>query len=180
MLEANSASRSKRTPLVTKKTGMKTPKPTAASFCRNSGMGHRLGRVEVVEDRAGGERAQDQLEPELLGERDHPDQQHERAADPDLGAGVLQADQRRRDPPRALRLAHADRDRGDREHEEPDQDQLRADPARLAREQQGQQQHRGEVGDRGGGDHQLAEARARSRRSPGAPGRSPRARSRRG
>ena len=34
---ASSASRSKRTPLVTKKTGMKTPKPIAASFGWKSG-----------------------------------------------------------------------------------------------------------------------------------------------
>ena len=46
------------------------------------GVGHRLVHVEVVEDRAGGERAEDQLEPELLGERDHPDQQDERRRAP--------------------------------------------------------------------------------------------------
>ena len=89
-------------PLATKKTGMKTPKPTAASLRAELGVGHPVVRVEVVEDRAGGEGAEDQLEPELLGERDHPDQQHERAADADLGARVLEAAQRRRDPPRAL------------------------------------------------------------------------------
>ena len=52
-------------------------------------MGHPVVGVEVVEDRAGGKRAEDQLEPELLRERDHPDQQDEGAADADLGARVL-------------------------------------------------------------------------------------------
>ncbi len=58
-------------------------------------MGHRTVGVEVVEDRPRGECAQDQLEPELLGQRNHPDQEDERPAHPNLGARVLEADERR-------------------------------------------------------------------------------------
>ena len=53
-------------------------------------MGHRLVSVHKREQRAGGERAEDRLEPDLLGERDEPDQQHERAANADLRGRVLQ------------------------------------------------------------------------------------------
>ena len=81
-------------------------------------MRHPLVHVEVVEDRAGGEGPQDQLEAELLGERDHPDQQHEGTADADLGAGVLEADERVEIRRRSLRFGDARRDRRDHEHEE--------------------------------------------------------------
>ena len=123
-------------------------------------MGHRPVGVEVVEDRPRGERAEDQLEPELLGQRHHPDQEDERPAHANLGARVLQADERGRDPAGALGLGDGDRHGRDREHEQADQDQLRVEAAGLTGEEQREQQDRGEVSDRGRGDHQLAEGRA--------------------
>ena len=144
------------------------------------GMGHAPVLVEVVEDRAGGERAEDQLEAELLGERDHPDQEHERAAHADLGAGVLKADERRRRSAERSASSHADRHRSDHEHEGADQDELRrrsrstrrrtAGSAAEPRRSRRSRQRRSPAG----------RTATRSRPSPGAPGRSPRARSRRG
>ena len=45
-VSANSASRSNRTPLVTKKTGMKTPNPIAVELGAEVGVGHRLVAID--------------------------------------------------------------------------------------------------------------------------------------
>ena len=57
-------------------------------------MGHLLVAVDQREDRAGHERAEDHLEPQVLGERGERDHQHERAADADLRGRVLEAQRR--------------------------------------------------------------------------------------
>ena len=58
---------------------MKKPKPTASSLRRKSGWVIASVAVDERDDRAGDERAEDHLEPELLGERGEADEQHERA-----------------------------------------------------------------------------------------------------
>ncbi len=142
-------------------------------------MGHRLVLVEVVDDRPRRERTQDQLEAELLGEHGHSDQEHERAADADLSAGVLKPDERSGDPRRALDAHHADQHRGDREHEQADQQELcPRGSARLA----------GETGTRAAAPRRsrrstrrrspAARTASSSRPRPAGRGRSPRGRSR--
>ena len=59
-------------------------------------VGHLPVGVREREDRAGGERAEDDLESELLGGGGEADEQHERAPDADLGGGVLQSQRGRR------------------------------------------------------------------------------------
>ena len=74
-------------------------------------VGHRAVGVGEREDRAGRERAEDHLEPELLRGGGEADEQDERAAHADLGRRVLQPQQVGADRARALRAAH------DREHD---------------------------------------------------------------
>ena len=83
---ANSAPRSKSSPLSTKKNGMKMPSVTAS---RRSSW--RSSWLEVMPrmtpDR---ERGEDRLEAELAGDAGHHRDQGEVAADADLGAGSLE------------------------------------------------------------------------------------------
>ena len=91
--------------MVTKKTGMKKPKPTASSLRRKSGWVMACVAVEQGEDRARDEGAEDGLQPELRGDRREADKQHERAPNADLRGGVLKAQEVGADDARALRPA---------------------------------------------------------------------------
>ena len=128
-------------------------------------VGHHLVAIGERQDRAGGERAEDHLEAELLGDGGERDQQHDRPAHPDLGGGVLEAQQVVADALRPLRPAHHDEDRGRQREQAADQDERRPGAA-LAREQDREQDDRPEVGDRPGSHHELAERRRRSRPRP--------------
>lgn len=57
-------------------------------------MGHRLVAVDDPDERPGGERAEDRLEAEAVGEDDEECEQQEGASDPDLRGRVLEADKR--------------------------------------------------------------------------------------
>lgn len=69
-------------------------------------MAHRLVAIEQREHGAGREGTEDDLQAELLGDGGERDQQHDRAADADLGDRVLQAQQVLADAHRALGAAH--------------------------------------------------------------------------
>ena len=157
---AVSASRSYLTPVVTKKIGMKIPKPAASSLRAEVGVGHRAVAVDERDDRAGDEGAEDDLEAQLGGQRHEPDEQDEGGADADLRGRVLQALQDLAQAPGVLDAGDRQRDEhGD--HEQPaEQDDLRRGGARLAREEEREQDHGGEVGDRARGDDELPEGRA--------------------
>ena len=71
------------------------------------GVGHRAVAVDERDDRAGDERAEDDLEPQLGGQRHEPDEQDEGGADADLRGGVLQAAQDLAQPPRVLDAARS-------------------------------------------------------------------------
>ena len=123
-------------------------------------MSHLLIAVDQRQHGPGGERAEDGLQPDVLGERHEPDQEHESAPHADLGGRVLQPDEDTGEPAPALEA----RDRQPGQHHEhgehAEEDQLARGVRRaLPREEQRQQDDRAEVRDRGRGDHQLPEVR---------------------
>ena len=89
---------------------MKKPKPIASSLRRKSGWVITWSRSIERDDRAGDERAEDHLEPELLGDRREADEQDERRADADLRGRVLQPQQVGADADRALGAADDEED----------------------------------------------------------------------
>jgi len=93
---------------------------------------HRPVGVDQLEHRTGDECAENRLEPELLSEDDERSQQDEGTAHADLRGRVLQPDERGREAQRALRLRDGDPDCRDERDESAEQDELRAEPARLA------------------------------------------------
>jgi hypothetical protein len=110
---------------------------------------HHLVTVEQRDHRAGDERAEDDLQPEPLGDGGEADEQDQRRADADLSRRVLQAQDVGADPSRALGAAHGEEDDQRQRGEGAEQEQRGAD-ASLAREEEGQQDDRAEVGGRGG------------------------------
>ena len=144
----SSASRSKRIPLVTKKNGTKTPKPTASSLCRNSGWVVISSRstsfstapamnapriasspkrsASATSTRAGGRRRG----------------RGSARSCPGAGAGRPRAASSARAPSR--HEPDGDGQRGERDQ----QHHLRADAARVAGEEERQQHDREHVGDR--------------------------------
>ena len=83
---------------MTKKIGMKIPKPGRLELEPELRMGHRLVAIDQRHQRARRKRAEDRLEPDLVGKRGKPDQQHKRRSHPDLRGRVLQP----REHPRQL------------------------------------------------------------------------------
>ena len=136
------------------------PEAGGLELAAEVGVGHRAVAVDERDDRAGDEGAEDDLEAELGGQRHEPDEQDEGGADADLRGGVLEALQDLAQAPGVLDAGDRQRDEhGD--HEQPaEQDDLRRGGARLAREEEREQDHGGEVGDRARGDDELAEGRA--------------------
>jgi hypothetical protein len=137
---------------------MKTPYPTASSFVRNAGVGHHAIAVDEAQDGACQESAEDDLEPERLGESDEAGEEEEGAADADLRRRVLQPNEEIGQPHRALRPDQRERERADDEQESSEQHELRGRARRLAREEEREEDHGAEVGDRRRGDHELPEA----------------------
>ena len=89
-----------------------------------------------------------------------PDEQDERGADADLRGGVLQAastSPQSRIECSTPAMSSADQHR---DHEQPPSRTTFDAVEPVAREEEREQDHRGEVGDRGGGDHELPEGRA--------------------
>jgi hypothetical protein len=124
-----------------------------------AGVGHHPIAVGEREHGPGQEGSENHLEPEPLGQSDESDQEEEGAADADLRRGVLETRQHRGQPPPVLDAEKSEQER-DRDQEEADQEQdLRRRAGGLAREEEGEQDHGAEVGDRGGGDDELAEVR---------------------
>ena len=155
-----SASRSKRTPLVTKKTGMKTPKPIASSLRRKSGwvMARSVSASERIAPAANVPRITSS--PSCCAARGEADEQHEGAAHADLRGRVLQPQQVGADAHRALRARGPRRARRRRGRAASRSARSVAPGAALAGEEERQQDDRGEVGDRAAGDDELAERRA--------------------
>ena len=156
-VERVSASRSKRTPLETKNDRDEEAEADRLQLAPEVRVGHHLVAVDERDDRAGDERAEDDLEPERVGDGGEADEQHERGADADLRGRVLQPQQVGADAHRVLRAAHHAEDDGGEREQRAEQQQRRAGAA-LAGEEDRQQDDRAEVGDRRGRDDQLAEA----------------------
>ena len=81
-------------------------------------MGHDLVVVDKGQDRPSGERSQDHLQAELLGDRGEGDEQDHGPAHADLRRGVLQPQEIGADRARSLRSAHR-QEHDDRQQEQP-------------------------------------------------------------
>ncbi len=148
---ANSASTSSRMPLTTKKNGTKTPNATAVSFESNSGISR--ARSDLPGDQAGGEPAEQQVEPEVGGEQREREHEHDDPAHGELRARLDRPLEHRH---RVLGRAHREHGDAHRERDERDQDQRVVQRA-LRREHQRQQQDRPELPDRPGREQVAAE-----------------------
>ena len=144
-------------PLATKKNGMKRPKPIASSLRRNS-------RWVCASSRSISFRIAPATKAPRIASNPNPSaratkaiEQHDRAPHPDLGRRVLQPQQHRREAPPVLDPGERQRRRDGEHHEPADQQELGAGRRRLAGEEEGEQDDRAEVGDRGGDDHELTE-----------------------
>ena len=154
---ASSASRSNRTPLVTKKTGMKKPKPIASSLRRKSGCVITSSRSTSESIAPARNAPRMTSRPSASASAANADEQHERAADADLRGRVLQAQEVGADArASARRRAATTSTTAASANSAPSSSSVDADPA-LAGEEQRQQDDRAEVGDRRGGDDQLPE-----------------------
>ena len=153
------ASRSYLTPVVTKKIGMKIPKPAASSLRRKSGwvIARSRSTSEMIAPAMKAPRMTSS--PSSVASATSPMSRTKARADADLRGGVLQAAQDVAQAPGVLDARDQQRDEhGD--HEQPaEQDDLRRGGARLAREEEREQDHGGEVGDRARGDDELPEGR---------------------
>lgn len=116
-------------------------------------------KVEEAEQRSRREGAQDDLEPQALGQGDERDHKNHRRAHTDLGARVLQAKQVLLDARHMLGRADDEEGHEQQAREDAEQHSGRSGPA-LAREEEGQQDYGAEVRDRGRAEDQLAELRA--------------------
>src|SRR5215211_6612428 len=156
-VDAVRASRSKRTPLETKNTGMKKPNPIASSLRRKSGCVIAWSRSasETIAPATNAPRMTSS--PSASATAAKPTNSS-RAARADLRGRVLQAQQVRADAHRVLRPAQDGEDHPGEREQRAEQQQRRPGPA-LAGEEQRQQDDRPEVRDRRGGDDQLPEGR---------------------
>jgi hypothetical protein len=123
------------------------------------GVRHALVPVDELDRRTGEERAEDRLEPELRREHDEEREEQERRAHADLRGRVLQPDERRRETHGALQAEDRERDGDDKDAERDQERELRAQPARLAGEEERQQDDRRHLSDRRAGDDDLSERR---------------------
>ncbi len=119
-------------------------------------VGHLLVLVEQGEDRSCHEGPEDGFQPERVCDRGEAHQQNHCAADSNLGGRVLEADQILPEQAGALRGLHGQQDDRRQQHEAADQEQRGANPS-LPREEDREQDHGAEVGDRPRRDDQLAE-----------------------
>ena len=154
------ASRSYLTPVVTKKIGMKIPKPAASSLRRKSGwvMARSRSTSEMIAPAMNAPRMTSS--PSSVASATSP-MSRTKAARMRICA-VVSCRRRRTSPRRRECSTPAIEQRDEHgDHEQPaEQDDLRRGGARLAREEEREQDHGGEVGDRARGDDELAEGRA--------------------
>ena len=118
---------------------------------------HALVAIDQLQRGTCQERAEDGLQPELRGQEDEDREQQECTADADLGGCVLQAQQRLGHLHGALQTENRETCSDDEDEEGDQQRQLRPEPARLTREEEGEQDDRPDLGDRGARDDDLAE-----------------------
>ena len=154
------ASRSYLTPVVTKKIGMKIPKPAASSLRRKSGwvMARSRSTSEMIAPAMKAPRMTSS--PSSVASATSP-MSRTKAARMRICA-VVSCRRRRTSPRRRECSTPAIEQRDEHgDHEQPaEQDDLRRGGARLAREEEREQDHGGEVGDRARGDDELPEGRA--------------------
>ena len=124
-------------------------------------MGHGLVTVDEREQGARRKRAEDDLEPDVLSERDEANEKNEGASHADLRRRVLEAHEHSRQAPGALYTCYRQSNQHHDQREYAKQDQLACGIGRaLAGEEQRQQDDRAEVGDRCRSDHELPEVGA--------------------
>lgn len=122
-------------------------------------MGHPPIAIDKGEDGPGHEGPEDGLHPESLGQHHEHEQEGEGSSHPDLGRGVLQAHQQIGEPHRVLGATQGEHHGQGQHREGADEDDLRARAGGLTREEERKQQDCPHVGDRGGGEHELADGR---------------------
>ena len=147
----------------------------ASSFTRNSGWVWLTSRSIMLTTAPATKAPRMVSSPVFSATTTSDDEQQHGAPDPDLGGGVLQADQHLRDLHAPAETGHRQPTTStSRSDEDAEQDELRPDARGVAGEQQRQQQHGGEVAERRADDHELTEggrAEARPPSARGSPGR---------
>src|SRR4029077_15335024 len=112
--------------------------------------------VDNVEDDAGEEGAEDDLQSDLRREGNESDQQGDGDPDPDLGGGVLEPGEEGVQPQAAVRGAEGQPDRGGGGAENPERDGIAGGSCPGCREEQRQQRDRPELAEGRAPDRTLA------------------------
>jgi hypothetical protein len=111
-------------------------------------MRHHPVLVHQPQDRACDKGPEDDLEPQNLCQDGEANQEKQGAAHPDLGARVLQVSKDHAQSSEVFDLGDRNPYGGDEHDEGPDQHKRGPDAARFPREEEREQDHGAEIGDR--------------------------------